>query len=470
MKKRNKNLKIKYESPVYCKIIGDWNLIKPCLSYEYTFWLHTQFGRKRKKATKSFVDSDRKFFSGLLDRVKQYCLSQKISLTIEGEDEWKVKPTRTEPYLKGITFRPDQLDLIRRVRDHQRGVIIAPTGSGKTILAFGVMSLFENCRILVLCHNTDIINQFIEDAKKFELSYSEFTGSKKDLSNRIVFATRQSLINLPPEKYAAEFEVVIIDEAHHVQSLESEYAVILSYLMSPVRIGFTATMHKEKSKILATEGLLGPVIGELTLQQAQQLGIVAPVKVTLIPVPFNKKIAEQCTNFKQMYSKGLIQNVTRNKLLVKLAAERMRKFKNVLIMIDRLEHARRLVDLFNKFYPDVAHYVHIVQGSTPRDMRNSFKRALDNKDVRCIISSDVWREGVNIKSLEVVINAYGGKSHIDTMQALGRGIRAFDNKILELVDFLDPYKWLAEHAILRVQLYIKQGWILKGPRRSKLHE
>ena len=72
----------------------------------------------------------------------------------------------------------------------------------------------------------------------------------------------------------------------------------------------------------------------------------------------------------------------------------------------------------------------------------------------------VWKEGVDIPSLDCVINAAGGKSEIGTLQAIGRGLTKIEGKDeTEIIDFLDPYKFLAQHAIMRLQIYIKQGWL-----------
>jgi len=54
----------------------------------------------------------------------------------------------------------------------------------------------------------------------------------------------------------------------------------------------------------------------------------------------------------------------------------------------------------------------------------------------------------------------GGKEEKGVIQSIGRGLRITENKTtVKLVDMLDPYPYLAEHAIERIQVYINQGWI-----------
>jgi len=77
-----------------------------------------------------------------------------------------------------------------------------------------------------------------------------------------------------------------------------------------------------------------------------------------------------------------------------------------------------------------------------------------------VICTVVWKEGIDIPSLDCVINAAGGKSEIATLQAIGRGLTKIEGKDeTEIIDFLDPYKFLAQHAIMRLQIYVKMGWL-----------
>jgi superfamily II DNA or RNA helicase len=86
------------------------------------------------------------------------------------------------------------------------------------------------------------------------------------------------------------------------------------------------------------------------------------------------------------------------------------------------------------------------------------KEALQAKEIKCVIATTVWREGINIPSLGCIINACGGKSEIVTLQAIGRGLRTSEGKDrILVVDFLDPYKYLAQHAIMRIQTYVETG-------------
>ena len=60
----------------------------------------------------------------------------------------------------------------------------------------------------------------------------------------------------------------------------------------------------------------------------------------------------------------------------------------------------------------------IVNGGTKKDLREEIKSELKSKNIKCVIVTSAWREGVNIPSLNCVINGIGGKSEIVVLQAM----------------------------------------------------
>ena len=81
--------------------------------------------------------------------------------------------------------------------------------------------------------------------------------------------------------------------------------------------------------------------------------------------------------------------------------------------------------------------------------------------MKCVICTAVWKEGVNIPELNVVINAAGGKSELVTLQTIGRGLRKTENKSeLIIYDFFDnSHHYLVDHFGHRFCLYSDMGWI-----------
>ena len=85
---------------------------------------------------------------------------------------------------------------------------------------------------------------------------------------------------------------------------------------------------------------------------------------------------------------------------------------------------------------------------------------LIEKKIKAVISSVIWKGGVDIPSLDCVIKADQGKDEKRTRQGIGRGFRTTETKKeFEIVDFAFPYRYLAEHFIARISVYLKEGWL-----------
>lgn len=207
-------VKLKYLSPAFCQIeMGSIPLMKDSLRYKsYWFKRNRWGGGETKESIAYFMDRRRGLFlCGFLPRVIRYCQSKGIEIDIP--EEKHLLPHFENPSLPEIEFRPYQIDLIQKTVKRQRGVIVSPTGSGKTIIALGIMSLFPKERILFLCHSISILKQTYNQLEKLGFKDIGFVGEgKKNLSARIIVASIKSMYSLPVESYQDLFDITIIDE------------------------------------------------------------------------------------------------------------------------------------------------------------------------------------------------------------------------------------------------------------------
>jgi DNA or RNA helicases of superfamily II len=141
------------------------------------------------------------------------------------------------PQLKGVTFRDYQREAIEKALHAGRGIIIAPTAAGKTIMELGVVSALYNRSILVLTHTIDLAKQFFDEAVRFGFNPQLVYGQTDKKNNKkFIISTVQSFENIEEQ-----FEVVIVDEVHHVNTKSSIYGKVLSRLLAPIRLGFSAS-------------------------------------------------------------------------------------------------------------------------------------------------------------------------------------------------------------------------------------
>ena len=433
----------------------------PALSYDASFWRQGRHHKEREVyRKKAFFSMGGKFWyfrTGLIPRVQMFCNLKDIPLEIQAP-EYEIEST--DPKIKGIVLRDDQEALINKCRDNLRGIIQAPTGTGKTILQIGIMSCFPQYNILLLAHTIDIVQQTYDELQSRDFENVQMIGGEhknKTIKRRIVVSTVQSFGKIPPEQYTDHFEVVIVDEAHHVSKDNGYYAKVLSNLLAPIRLGFTATMPDNEETTFNMEGLLGPKIGELTINEATELNILAKPKIRLVKTPYIHSVHD-ARRYDDVYNLGVVNNRARNRLILSITDDYIKEGKSVLILITLLEHGDNLINMAEKLFNFP---IEFVRGSTDSVLRKRIKESLISKEIKCVVASSVWREGINIPTLDVVINACGGKSEIMTLQALGRGLRRTgEKKEVVIVDFFDPsHNFLIRHFGERVTLYMDNNWL-----------
>lgn len=441
--------------------------ILPCLRYEATHWR-----RRKLRISESYLITGNKntggtFLTGLLPRIKNYCReSEKNIIITKGESFYEITPTRKRPFLSEIEFRSDQTKALRAIRKRGRGIIKFPTGSGKTIIALGLFSMYEESPTLFLCHTVDLLTQTSKSLgilpKKREWlviggGIKPEWNKIKRLKNPIVISTVQTFSKYDPRDWADFFDITIVDECHRVNSEKSLYGKTMQYNLSPIRIGLSATPPTKGKEQLICEGFFGPVISELTMEEGIKKEIIARPKINLVSVPYEHRIQQDAgKSWAKIYQLGIVNNQTRNDLILKEAQESLSQNKIVLIIIEQTEHGKVLQKIFSERKIEVP----FVWGSTASDEREKVKEGLKTGELRIAICSKVWREGVNIPSLNHIINAHGMKEEKIIIQAMGRGLRTYINKTeIRLTDFLDPYTHLAQHAIKRIQIYTEQGWL-----------
>jgi superfamily II DNA or RNA helicase len=226
-------------------------------------------------------------------------------------------------------------------------------------------------------------------------------------------------------------------------------------MLAPVRLGFTATVPKEGTEeAMALEGLIGPVIGEFDMEEAMEKEILAVPKVKLIAVPKNTNLQDLKT-YKDIYRVGIVNNRMRNKAIARLLLSLKQEGKTTLVYINHLEHIQRVVD-------ELDHSVQceIVEGNVSIREREKIKASLLAKKIDVVIASTAWKEGINIPTVDYIVNAGGGKAEIAVLQIPGRGLRRAPGKEEAfIVDFLDQGRYLSEHMSERLNIYANKGWL-----------
>jgi superfamily II DNA or RNA helicase len=214
-------------------------------------------------------------------------------------------------------------------------------------------------------------------------------------------------------------------------------------------------MPNTLEQTIVLEGLLGPLIEEVTIEEANNLGILSGVELRIIPIPKCNNILN-LTKYQDIYQVGIVEYDLRNKIIANEVVNLVEEERTVLVFINKIEHGERIYDILAKTNISLA----FVKGDVSGEERERLKKKIDRKDIDAVIASSVWTEGVNIPSLGAIVLAGIGKSEIRLVQSIGRGLRHVDGKIsCIVVDFCDLGKYISEHFCHRLSIYKERNWI-----------
>ena len=366
-----------------------------------------------------------------------------------------------KPAIKGKVFKEHQTHLIQKALRHQRGVVLSPTGTGKTVCIAGFLSCFPLLKCVVVCPSISLIYQTYSALDEMGIEgLGRLGGPDKKIvpSTRVLITTRQSFSTRCTSSWFKDVKVLVVDECHiGFSGYKTQFFRSLSEIdQCFIRIGFTATLPNTARHKLFLEGLLGPVVGKVDYAEAERLSLIKTPEVRMLGVPFYK---DDYTgySFTTIYEKCISNNKERNGVIIEETQKWHTQGRTILIFVSRVKHGETLSDFLTKRGIDHLY----IRGSTKAEIREEARNLLNSKEVRCIIASVVWKEGVNIPALDTIIMAGGGKSSTAVLQQIGRALRVSDGKSKPLIiDFDDNQHILRRHSKVRKGLYKRQNWLV----------
>lgn len=186
----------------------------------------------------------------------------------------------------GLDVRPlphqqeilERLAVEREVHDRHRNLVVAATGTGKTVIAaLDYQRLSGRPSLLFVAHREEILRQALRTYREVlaDGAFGElYVGGDRPERWRHVFASIQSLSAYGVQQLAAEhFEVVVVDEFHHAEA--STYRRLLEHLRPHELLGLTAT--PERSDGLDVRSFFdGRTAAELRLWDALENDLLCP--------------------------------------------------------------------------------------------------------------------------------------------------------------------------------------------------
>jgi len=370
-----------------------------------------------------------------------------------------------------IEPRDYQIDAFKFALENERGLILSPTASGKSLISYMLirhyLNLIDN-NILIIVPTTSLVEQLYKDFKQYgydvETNVSrKYHGYDIDENKRVVISTWQSLYKLP-KQFFENFGAVIGDEAHLFKAV-SLTKIMTKLVDCKYRIGMTGTLDDSKTHKLVLQGLFGQVnkvVDTKTLIEKKQLSDLKIICLILKHTDEEAKKLYGCKYHEEL--EYLATSETRNKYIRNLALNLQ---GNTLCLFQLVEkHGKKLYELIEEKSGDNRE-VFFVYGGVDAEQREQVRAITEKSDNAIIVASyGTFSTGVNIRNLHNLIFASPSKSRIRNLQSIGRGLRLGDNKnTATLYDISDDltYKerknFTLTHFQQRINIYNEEGFI-----------
>ena len=323
-----------------------------------------------------------------------------------------------------------------RSQGHKKGVVILPTGTGKTYLS-AFDSLNANGRILFIVHKLDILSQSKESYEQIyqtsKLGY--LTGEIKENihDSKVLFASKDTLRNCFTDFSQDEFDYIVIDEVHHGQA--PTYQSILSYFKPNVfMLGLTATPDRTDRKDIFELFDYNKVF-EYTLNDAINNGFLVPYTY------YGLKDNIDYSNIRYQNNKYRVEDLDRELIIPTRNEQIFKEYiskgngNKALGFCCSIKHANAMAALF------VSKGVPAISITSETQNRDQVIKDFRNNKYTVAFTVDLFNEGIDFPDLRVLLFLRPTESKTIFTQQLGRGLRLCGGKgNVIVIDFIGNYK------------------------------
>lgn len=376
----------------------------------------------------------------------------------------------------------DKLDAERTVRGYNRNLVVAATGTGKTVISaldyrrFREKNPRNPCRLLFVAHREEILRQSIYTFRAVlkDANFGEmFVGNYKPNSIDHLFISIQTFNSqdFTGKTTTDYYDYIIVDEFHHAAA--PTYQNLLNYYQPQILLGLTATPERMDGKSIlpyfgnriAAEIRLPEAIDRKLLCPFQYFGVTDTIDLDKLQWSAGGYDKHELSN---LYTLSGYAAQKRADLVISSLLKYVTDIDDVkgLGFCVSVEHAKFMADFFNSHnIPSM-----FLTGQSADEARKSAKEQLVSGRVRFIFVVDIYNEGVDIPEVNTVLFLRPTESLTIFLQQLGRGLRlAEDKECLTVLDFIgrshkkynfeDKFVALLSNTTHSITREIKNGFV-----------
>ena len=314
---------------------------------------------------------------------------------------------------KTIQLRPYQEEALASIPEAGAFVICLATGMGKSVVFSRVP---RRGRMLILSHRDELVHQ---PEKYFDCTFGVEQGNETSHGEEVISASVQSLVRRLHKFQPDDFDIVVVDEAHH--SVAATYRKIIDYFKPRLLLGFTATPNRNDG--VGLKAIYEDIIFERNLRWGIENGYLSNIHCLRVDIGVDlRQVAQRLGDYASDSLERAMNIESANDAIAE--AYELYAKPPVLIFCASVAHAEALAE---KIPGAVA-----VRGG---EDRSETVQAFSEGKIPCLTNCMVFTEGTDLPNIQTVIVARPTKNVSLYCQMAGRGTRLYPGKeYLTLID------------------------------------
>jgi len=390
------------------------NFLKEELNFANSeFFIKKKSGRNTFETVRYFKlveETESEIFipRGFVGKLLRFCKESQIEFGFV--DARKLNPSIS--YMFNASLRNHQLGVIETVSKKDYGVIVAPPGSGKTVIGLKIIA-DKRQPALIIVHRKQLLEQWTERIEAFlgisKRDIGVIGQGKSKIGKQITVATIQSLPK-QIESVQNQFGTIIVDECHHVPA--ETFRNTIEKLQAYYLYGLTATPFRKYNdgKMIFTH--LGEIIANIQtteIENYKQAKII--IRNTELDVPYNSKT----DNFEAL-SKILVHDTSRNKLILENVKTELNQGKKAVIITERKEHIDTLYLFLKQSYEAIT-----LSGEDSDTSKKAKWKILQEGNFQVLITTgQYFGEGTDLQNISCLFLVYPFSFEGKLIQYIGR--------------------------------------------------
>ena len=365
-----------------------------------------------------------------------------------------------------------------------RGVVKWPTGAGKTLLACYYIAQRQVLPVIFYVHRLSLLEQtyqvfsevfdpnivgrvgggYVEADKPIVVAMVQTVGRALKVLNTGVKEDKTPLTVADKNKVVAMCEnarSIIVDECHHTPCA-TLLSVLTASRLAYHRFGLSATPYRSDGLDIMINAALGPRIVNRSASELARLGFLVNANIRFVPVPgihVNEPLWKQ--HWSKIYRVCISENDKRNEIIRSEVQDLYLEDRITVVFVNLVKHGRRLAAMLRERLP--SQEVIFVEGEMGFEQRRMVFDRVRSGQVRVLLVTPLGDEGLDLPPVDAIVLADAGRSPVEKIQQIGRGLRPWANKEdCKVIDFFDKSPMFRSQSESRWKLYkeIEEDWIV----------